>query len=53
MKVAIVNLGKIVSGNWREPFAAGDTIISVTENLGIEDGVLVVDETGFGHRGSN
>jgi enamidase len=30
MKVAIVNLGKIVTGDWREPYAAGDTII--TEN---------------------
>jgi len=27
MRVAIVNLGKIVSGDWRNPFAAGDTII--------------------------
>jgi enamidase len=28
MKVAIVNLGQIVSGDWRDPFAAGDTIIT-------------------------
>ncbi len=28
MKVAIVNLGEIVSGDWRNPFAAGDTIVS-------------------------
>lgn len=27
MKTAIVNLGTIVSGDWREPFAAGDTIL--------------------------
>jgi enamidase len=27
MKVAIVNLGQIVSGDWRNPFAAGDTIL--------------------------
>jgi enamidase len=27
MKVAIVNLGQIVSGNWRDPFAAGDAIL--------------------------
>jgi enamidase len=27
MRVAIVNLGKIVSGDWRNPFAAGDTIL--------------------------
>jgi enamidase len=30
MKVAIVNLGTIVTGDWREPYVAGDTII--TEN---------------------
>ncbi|MGH6671648.1 MAG: amidohydrolase family protein [Xanthobacteraceae bacterium] len=28
MKVAIVNLGQIVSGDWRAPFAGGDTIVS-------------------------
>ncbi len=28
MKVAIVNLGQIVSGDWRTPLVAGDTIIS-------------------------
>jgi enamidase len=28
VKVAIVNLGEIVSGDWRNPFTAGDTIIS-------------------------
>jgi enamidase len=27
MRVALVNLGQIVSGDWREPFAKGDTII--------------------------
>jgi enamidase len=27
MKVAIANLGQIVSGNWREPFVPGDTIM--------------------------
>jgi enamidase len=27
MKIAVVNLGKIVSGNWRDPFVAGDTIL--------------------------
>jgi enamidase len=27
MRLAIVNLGQIVSGNWRAPFAAGDAII--------------------------
>jgi enamidase len=34
MKIAIVNLGKIVSGDWRAPIASGDTIIS-------DDGKLV------------
>src|SRR6187397_2701575 len=33
MKIAIVNLGQIVSGNWRDPFAAGDTIISEGERI--------------------
>ena len=28
MKIAIVNLGQIVSGDWRKPFAAGDTILT-------------------------
>jgi enamidase len=28
MRVAIVNLGKIISGDWRNPFAAGDTILT-------------------------
>jgi enamidase len=33
MKVAIVNLGQIVSGEWRNPFAAGDTIIVDGERI--------------------
>jgi len=28
MKVAICNLGQIVSGDWRNPFAPGDTIVT-------------------------
>ena len=28
MKIAIVNLGQIVSGDWRDPFVAGDTILT-------------------------
>ncbi|RTL67364.1 MAG: amidohydrolase [Hyphomicrobiales bacterium] len=28
MRVAITNIATIVSGNWRDPFAAGDTIIA-------------------------
>jgi enamidase len=27
IRTAIVNIGKIVSGNWREPFVEGDTVI--------------------------
>ena len=27
MKTASVNLGSIVTGDWRDPFAAGDSII--------------------------
>jgi enamidase len=33
MKVAIVNLGQIVSGDWRKPFAQGDTIIVDGEKI--------------------
>ena len=28
MKTAIVNLGTIVTGEWRDPLAQGDTILS-------------------------
>ncbi|MEJ2374736.1 MAG: amidohydrolase family protein [Pseudolabrys sp.] len=33
MKVAIVNIGQIVTGNWREPFAAGDAILVDGERI--------------------
>ncbi|HEY2530195.1 MAG TPA: amidohydrolase family protein [Xanthobacteraceae bacterium] len=33
MKVAIVNLGRIVSGDWRKPFAAGDTILCEDDRI--------------------
>jgi enamidase len=33
MKVAVVNLAQIVSGDWREPFAAGDTILMDGERI--------------------
>lgn len=33
MRIAIVNIGTIVSGNWRAPFAAGDAILA-------EDGTI-------------
>ena len=28
MRIRIVNLGKILTGNWREPFTGGDTIVT-------------------------
>jgi len=33
VKIAIVNLGAIVSGDWRAPLAAGDTIVSDGERI--------------------
>ena len=33
MKLAIVNLGLIVSGDWRSPIAAGDTIVTDGERI--------------------
>ena len=33
MKVAIVNLGQIVSGDWRNPFVAGDAIVVDGERI--------------------
>lgn len=33
MKIAITNLGAIVSGDWRNPFAAGDTILTDGEKI--------------------
>jgi enamidase len=33
MKVAIVNLGEIVSGDWHKPFVAGDTIVIEGERI--------------------
>ena len=33
MKIAIVNLGRIVSGDWREPFASGDAILSSGDTI--------------------
>jgi enamidase len=34
MRVAIVNIGTIISGNWRDPIIAGDTLVC-------EDGLIV------------
>jgi enamidase len=28
MKIAIVNLGHIISGDWHDPFVPGDTILT-------------------------
>ena len=28
MKVALVNIGTIVTGDWREPLVSGDTILT-------------------------
>src|SRR5258708_24913975 len=39
MRVAIVNIGKIISGNWRDPIIAGDTVVC-------EDGLIVSVGTG-------
>ena len=33
MKVAIINLGQIVSGDWRNPLVSGDTILSDGERI--------------------
>jgi enamidase len=33
MKIAIVNIGQMVSGDWRNPFVTGDTILSEGERL--------------------
>jgi enamidase len=56
MKVAIVNLGQIVSGNWRSPFLAGDTIISEGDRItsvgsasaaAVESADVVIDADGM------
>jgi enamidase len=33
MRVAIINLGEIISGDWHSPFVAGDTIITEGERI--------------------
>jgi enamidase len=56
VKVAIVNLGRIVSGDWRTPLAAGDTIISDGERFmlvgtasaaAVEGADVVIDADGM------
>ncbi len=43
MKIAIVNLGQIVSGDWRNPFVAGDTIVTDGDRLAAVGAVAVKD----------
>ena len=56
MKVAIVNLGQIVSGDWREPFASGDTILTEDDRIvsvgtaaaaAVEGADVVIDADGM------
>src|SRR3984893_511383 len=56
MKVAIVNLAQIVSGNWRSPFVAGDTVITEGEHISqvgtaaaaaVESADVVIDAGGM------
>jgi len=55
MKIAIVNIATIVTGDWRDPFAAGDTLIldeGIIKRVGnasaqeVESCDLVVDANG-------
>jgi len=56
MKVAICNLGQIVSGDWHNPFASGDTIIieagrivsvGTADAAAIDDADVVIDAGGM------
>jgi enamidase len=56
MKVAIVNLGQIVSGDWHVPFVAGDTILIEGERIAavgsapanaVESADVVIDAGGM------
>ncbi len=56
MKIAIINLGQIVSGDWRNPFASGDTIVTDGDRLasvgtasatGVENADVVIDAGGM------
>jgi enamidase len=35
MRVAVVNVGRIVSGDWRNPFVAGDTVLTENERISL------------------
>jgi enamidase len=56
MKVAITNLGAIVSGNWRDPLMTGDTIIAgdgkiasvgTAPSAAVDDADVVIDAGGM------
>jgi len=54
MKVAICNLGQIVSGDWHDPFVTGDTIVtqdgrivSVGAASSVDDADVVIDAGGM------
>ena len=56
VKIAIVNLGQIVSGDWRNPFVAGDTILTDGDKLAavgsaatkdVESADVVIDAGGM------
>jgi enamidase len=56
MKIAVVNLGQIVSGDWREPLLAGDSIITDGERIAqvgtassaaVESADVVIDAGGM------
>ena len=56
MKVAIVNIGQIISGDWRNPFVPGDTVLADGDRLtsvgtastkGVENADVVIDAGGM------
>jgi enamidase len=56
MKIAVVNLGQIVSGDWREPLLAGDSIITdgdriaqigTASSAAVESADVVIDAGGM------
>ena len=56
MKTVIVNLGQIVSGDWRNPFAKGDTIViegdriasvGTTAATDVDNADVVIDADGM------
>ena len=56
MKIAIVNIGLIISGDWRSPFVPGDTVLADGDRLtsvgaasikGVENADVVIDAGGM------